>query len=93
MTRSEYWKQNFEAYNAGRISAEAFDAAIENAENFCDDEETGFVIVDENGREIAYCDEDYTAAEILCEAVGGDRIIPADEYEEPENDADEYDYE
>ena len=28
-----------EAYDTGRISAEAYDAAIMNADEFCDDEE------------------------------------------------------
>lgn len=44
----------------------------------------GYIIIDTDGREIAFCDEDAEAAEILCECVGGDAIIPADEYEDPD---------
>lgn len=39
MTRSDYLKSLAEAYDTGRISAEAYDAGIENADIFCDDEE------------------------------------------------------
>lgn len=39
MTRGEYLRQIFEAYNAGKISADAYDAAVMNADNFCDDKE------------------------------------------------------
>lgn len=38
MTRSDYLKSLQEAYDTGRISAEAYDAGIENADIFCDDE-------------------------------------------------------
>lgn len=40
MTRSDYMKSLQEAYDTGRISAEAYDAGIENANIFCDDDET-----------------------------------------------------
>lgn len=47
--------------------------------------QNGYVILDEDGEAIAYCDEDYAAAEILCEAVFGDSIIPSEDYEEPDD--------
>ena len=39
MSRSEYLEKAFEAYNSGRVSEEAYDAMIMNADAFCDDEE------------------------------------------------------
>lgn len=39
MSRNEYLERAFEAYNSGRVSAEAYDAMIMNADVFCDDEE------------------------------------------------------
>lgn len=39
MTRGEYLRQVVEAYNADKISADVYDAAVMNADNFCDDEE------------------------------------------------------
>ena len=39
MTRCEYLRQVVEAYNAGKISTDVYDAAVMNADNFCDDEE------------------------------------------------------
>ena len=38
MTRGEYLRQVAEAYNAGRISADAYDAAVMNADNLCEEE-------------------------------------------------------
>ncbi len=39
MTRSEYLKELFNAYNEGRISVEAYDAGLMNVDCFCEDEE------------------------------------------------------
>ena len=39
MKRSEYLEKAFEAYNSGKVSEEAYDAMIMNADVFCDDEE------------------------------------------------------
>lgn len=39
MTRSEYMRRAFEALNAGRISEDAYDAMVMNAEIFCEDDE------------------------------------------------------
>lgn len=39
MKRNEYLERAFEAYNSGKISEEAYDAMIMNADAFCDDEE------------------------------------------------------
>lgn len=39
MTKGEYLRQIVEAYNAGRISADVYDAAVMNADSFCDDDE------------------------------------------------------
>ena len=39
MRKSEYMKRLEKAYSAGKISAEAYDAGIMNADAFCDDEE------------------------------------------------------
>lgn len=39
MRRSEYLKRLEEAHSAGKISAEAYDAGVINADAFCDDEE------------------------------------------------------
>lgn len=44
----------------------------------------GYIIIDTDGREIAFCDGNTEDAEILRECVGGDAIIPADEYEDPD---------
>ena len=39
MTKSEYLERALDAYDSGKISAEAYDAAIRNANIFCDDME------------------------------------------------------
>lgn len=39
MKRSEYLQRAFDAYNEGRISEEAYDSAVMNADVFCDDDE------------------------------------------------------
>lgn len=39
MKRDEYLKTAFDAYNAGKMSAEAYDAVVQNADLFVDDEE------------------------------------------------------
>lgn len=42
MTRSEYMKRAFDALNEGRISEEAYDAMLENADVFCEDDEPSY---------------------------------------------------
>ena len=42
MTREEYLKVNFKAFNEGKISAEAFDSSIINMEYFIEDEDDFF---------------------------------------------------
>ena len=39
MKRSEYLEKAFEAYSSGKVSEEAYDAMIMNADVFCEDEE------------------------------------------------------
>jgi len=39
MTRSEYMKRAFDAYNSGNVSEEVFDAMVMNADYFCDEDE------------------------------------------------------
>lgn len=39
MTRSEYFRRAQEAYDSGRVSVEAYDCMIMNADEFCDEEE------------------------------------------------------
>ena len=39
MKRSEYVRRAFEAYNAGKIDADTYDAMIMNADVFCDEDE------------------------------------------------------
>ena len=39
MKRDQYLERAFEAYNGGKISEEAYDAILMNADAFCDDEE------------------------------------------------------
>ena len=39
MSRTEYMKRLEDAYHSGRISAEAYDAGVMNADVFCDDED------------------------------------------------------
>ena len=38
MDRKEYLKDAFKKYNEGKISTEAYDAILENIENFCENE-------------------------------------------------------
>lgn len=42
MTKEEYLKLNFKAFNEGRISSEAFDAALINMEYFIEDDDGFF---------------------------------------------------
>ena len=39
MDRNEYLKDAFEKYNEGKISAEVYDAILENINAFCDEDE------------------------------------------------------
>lgn len=40
MQRSDYLKRAAEAYDSGRISGETYDSMLENADYFCDDDES-----------------------------------------------------
>lgn len=39
MTRNEYLKRAFEAFNSGRISEEVYDCMVESADDFTDEDE------------------------------------------------------
>ena len=39
MKRSVYLKSLFDKFNAGKISEEAYDAGVMNADAFCDDDD------------------------------------------------------
>lgn len=61
MNRQEYMKRLEEAYSAGRISEEAYDAGIMNADIFCDDDEDDCLYltqIPETYAEIEYEDMD-----------------------------------
>ena len=60
MTRKEYMKRLDEAFSSGRISAEAYDAGIMNADIFCDDddEEEEYYQLPQSYAEIEYDDMD-----------------------------------
>lgn len=60
MNRAEYMKRLEEAYAAGRISEEAYDAGIMNADIFCDDdeEEDAYSPLPNTYAEIEYADMD-----------------------------------
>ena len=38
MKKSEYLQRAFDAYNAGRVDADTYDAMVENADIFCDED-------------------------------------------------------
>ena len=42
MTRNEYLKKAFEAYNVGRINEDTYDAMVMNANIFCDEDENDY---------------------------------------------------
>lgn len=46
MQRSDYLKRAAEAYDSGRISGETYDLMIENADHFCDDDESEYSELD-----------------------------------------------
>ena len=57
MKMEEYFKRLQESFDSGRISAEAYDAAVENADIFCDDDDdSGYL--PETYAEIEYDDFD-----------------------------------
>ena len=60
MTRREYMRRLEDAYSAGRISGEAYDAGIMNADIFCDDDDDGYLLsqIPETYAEIEYEDMD-----------------------------------
>jgi hypothetical protein len=56
MTKSEYMARAFEAYNSGKITEEAYEASIQNADIFCDDEYEGNL--PKTYAELDYADQD-----------------------------------
>lgn len=62
MKRSEYMKKAFEAFNAGKISEEAYDAMIENADIFCEEDEDDRFGLPRTYAEIEYDDFDNSEA-------------------------------
>lgn len=46
MQRNDYLKRAAEAYDSGRISAEAYDSMLRNADYFCDDDESEYSELD-----------------------------------------------
>lgn len=58
MKRSEYLRRAFEAYNEGRISDEAYDSMVENADVFCDEDEDDGYGLPSTYAEIEYSDFD-----------------------------------
>lgn len=68
MNRSEYMQRAFEAFNSGRIDADTYDAMLENADVFCEDEAAG-------GLPATYAEVEYTSEDFDCnpEAIDGAR--------------------
>lgn len=58
MNRAEYMKRLEDAHSSGRISAEAYDAGVENADVFCDDDEDESENLPAAYAEIEYSDFD-----------------------------------
>ncbi len=69
MTRSEYMRHAFEAFNSGRVDEETFDAMLENIDVFCDEEDSDKRLP-ESYAEIEYASEDF---ESNPEAIDGAR--------------------
>jgi methionine synthase II (cobalamin-independent) len=67
MKRSEYMKKAFEAFNAGRISEEAYDQMLMNADIFCEDDD------DRYGLPRTYAEVEYEDIDSL-EAYEGSRF-------------------
>lgn len=68
MKRSDYMKKAFDAYNSGRVSAEAYDAMLMNADIFCEDDEG----CEEGGLPETYAEIEYDDFE-NAEAIEGAR--------------------
>ena len=58
MKRSEYLKKAFEAFNEGRISEEAYDAMVMNADIFCEEDDDDRYGLPRTYAEIEYDDID-----------------------------------
>ena len=59
MTKKEYLKRAFKAFNEGRIDEETYDAMIQNADIFCeDDEEENYYGLPRTYAEVEYDDPD-----------------------------------
>jgi hypothetical protein len=59
MTRSEYMERAFEALNEGRITEEAYDAMVMNADIFCEEDD------DEYGLPRTYAEIEYDDTDSL----------------------------
>ena len=66
MKKSEYLRKAQEAYNNGRISGEAYDAMIENADVFCDEDDEYDSFLPRTYVEIEYDDLDTPEAMAGC---------------------------
>lgn len=62
MTRKEYMRKLTEAYDAGRISAEAYDAGMQNIDIFCNDDDENDDRFPDSYAEIEYPDIDSAEA-------------------------------
>lgn len=58
MKRSEYFRRLQDSLDSGRITPDAYDAAVENADIFCDDEEDEYNNLPSWYAEIEYDDFD-----------------------------------
>lgn len=66
MNRNEYLKRAKELYDRDKISAEAYDAMIENADIFCDDDDDDEYGLPSTYAEIEYDDMDSPEAIMGC---------------------------
>lgn len=68
MKRTEYLHRAFEAYNAGKIDEETYDAMVMNADIFCEDDDT-------YGLPDTYAELEYTSEQLESdpEAINGTR--------------------
>lgn len=62
MNRIEYLRRAFKAYNEGRIDGGAYDAAVMNADIFCDDDECDGYGLPDTYAEVEYSDFDSAEA-------------------------------
>lgn len=66
MTKNEYLRKAQEAYDNERISAETYDAMVENADIFCDEDDEEYGFLPRTYAEIEYDDLDTPEAMAGC---------------------------